>query len=80
MTHTAPPFQPLREIVVHKDLWWNPFVGLCGRRPPKAGAAGAAGADDKKKSRNDEDPIEITSMQGSSAVKVRTVLRPADLV
>jgi hypothetical protein len=77
MTHTAPPPQPLREIVVHKDLWWNPFVGLCGRRPPKAGGAEA---DDKKKTRNDEDPIEITSRQGSSAVKVRTVLRPADLV
>ncbi len=77
MTHVVQPPQPLREVVVHKELSWNPFVGLCGRRPPKAEAAGA---DDAKKNRNDEDPIEIISKQGSAAVKVRTVLRPADLV
>ncbi len=71
MTHAAPPPQPLREIVVHKELWWNPFVGLCGRRPPKT-------ANNTKKT--DEDPIEIISKQGSAAVKVRKVLRPADLV
>ena len=70
MTHTKPPPQPLREIIIHGQLWAS-ITGLCGRRPPKA-------SNNNKKT--DEDPIEITSRQGSTAIKIKTVLRPADLV
>ncbi len=58
--------EPLRGIIIH-----NPFCG--GRAKKNDGPA-------QIKKKTDEDPIDVTKMQGITTLKQRAILRPADLV
>jgi hypothetical protein len=61
-------FEPLREIIVH-----NPWCGGRGKRVSWWDAS-------KTKQKTEEDPVDVSTLKGITPMKIKKVLKPADLV